>query len=153
MPDVLTGQPPSRRELLLDAVVERLTHTGAAVFLGEAPGFGPDDPSEVIVVVVQPDEVVHQGQGFLVTVPLSIQAVVDVSLSALDFSVAYRRAETMIAAIKRAMEVEDRTLGGLIAWNGLERGSTEPIARDPGSQFVGVSIGYRAPIREGWGAP
>jgi hypothetical protein len=66
MPDVLTGQPPSRRELLLDAVVERLTHTGAAVFLGEAPGFGPDDPSEVIVVVVQPDEVVHQGQGFLV---------------------------------------------------------------------------------------
>jgi hypothetical protein len=111
------------------------------------------DPDEVIVVMVEPDEVEHQGEGFLVTVPLSIQAVVKAGVSAWDFSRAYRSAETVIAAIKRAMEVEDRTLGGVVAWNGLERGSTAPLEREPGSEFVGVSVQYRAPIEEGWGAP
>jgi hypothetical protein len=144
---------PSKRELLLDATKALLDATGYQVYLGEAPAFGEDDPDEVIVVMVEPDEVDHKGEGFLVTVPLSIQAVVKAGVSALDFSRAYRSAETVIAAIKRAMEVEDRTLGGLVAWNGLERGSTAPLEREPGSEFVGVSVQYRAPIEEGWGAP
>ena len=143
----------SQRERLLDVTKTRLETTGYAVYLGEAPAFGEDDPDEVIVVMVEPDEVEHQGEGFLVTVPLSIQAVVKAGVSAWDLSRAYRSAETVIAAIKRAMEVEDRTLGGVVAWNGLERGSTAPLEREPGSEFVGVSVQYRAPIEEGWGAP
>lgn len=144
---------PSKREQLLDAVVALLEETNYQVYLGEAPALGMDDPDEVIVVTVEPDEVEHQGEGFLVTVPLSIQAVVKAGTTALEASNAYRVAERVIAAIKRAMEVEDRTIGGIVAWNGLERGSTAPLEREPGSEFVGVSVQYRAPIEEGWGAP
>lgn len=151
----------SRRELILEAIVARLeaiavshdtiefaTNAGASVHLGAAPGFGPDDPTQAIVVVAGDDEAAFQGEGFLVRLPIGIQAIVSADLSA-----PYASAEAVLADIKRAIELTDRTLGGLVAWNGLERGVTRTLQRDEGSTFVGVEIEYSAHYTEGWGAP
>lgn len=151
----------SRRERVLDEVLSRLsaieagadyaTSAGSSVHLGEAPVFGDEsDPKEAIVVVVGEDEVKFHGNGLLLMLPLRIQA--QVAVSRLELGTAYQYAEAIVADIKRAMELDDRTLGGTL--NGfLERGPTRTIARDVGSEYVGVEIEYRAPMKEDWGNP
>lgn len=152
----------AKREQILDALLARLeaitvaggfsTDAGASVHLGEAPQFGPDDPGTAIVVAVEDDEVSQfQLKGFI-TLPLTIQAMVAIT-TAVDLGLAYRDAERVLADVKRAVELEDRTLGGLVAWHGLERGTTTTLKREPGSEFVGVAIQYLAPMHETWGAP
>jgi len=153
---------PSKREQILDAIIARLeaitagatftTSAGGAVYLGEVPALGEDDPREAIVVVVEDDEVgqFHANKGFL-TLPITIQAIV--AVGNVKLRVCYRDAERVLADVKRAIELPDRTLGGLVAWHGLERGTTQVLKREPGSEFVGVSIQYRAPMHETWGAP
>jgi hypothetical protein len=158
--------PKSTREKILDAVVARLaviatdheditfaSAAGQSVHLGEAPPFGPDDPLEAIVVAVGDDDPRFQGEAFLIVLPLSIQAIVAVPAGQLEIGAAYRAAEAILADVKRAIELEDRTLGGLVKWHGLERGSTRTLRREPGSEFVGIEIGYSAPYAESWGAP
>jgi hypothetical protein len=103
-------------------------------------------------VVVEDDEVgTHQAKVLLV-LPLSIQAIVPVT-SAMDLGRAYRDAERVVADIKRAYELLDRKFGGLLNGEGIMRGSTRTIPREPGSEFVGVEIRYLAPMHETWGAP
>lgn len=152
----------SRREQILDAVIARLeaittvggftTNAGAEVHLGEAPAFGPDDARSHIRVVVGDDEVGSHQAKLLIVLPLSIQAIVPVTTS-MDLGLAYRDAERVLADIKRAIELSDRTLSGLVKDHGLVRGSTRTMEREPGSEFVGVAIEYRAPMHEEWGAP
>lgn len=154
--------PTSRRERFLDDVVARLqaitvangfsTDAGLSVHLGYQPVFGPDDPAAAIVVIPGDDEVGQfQLKGFI-TLPLSIQSVVAVTTS-LDLGTGYRDSERALADIKRAMELDDRNFGGLLAWHGIERGVTQTLPREPGSLEVGVAIEYRAPMHEKWGAP
>lgn len=152
----------SKREQLLDATLVRLqaitiaggfnTNAGAEVHLGEAPAFGPDDARSHIRLVVEDDEVGTHQAKLLIVLPLSIQAIVPVT-TAMDLGRAYRDAERVLADIKRAMELSDRTVGGLVKDFGLVRGATQTLTREPGSEFVGVSIQYRAPMHEAWGAP
>lgn len=154
---------PSRREAILDALKARLeaistasgfnTNAGASVHLGEAPPFGPDDPQAAIVMVVEDDEVVFQGLGLQITLPISLQAVVASSATVVELGLAYRTAEAILGDIKTAVELSDRTLGGMVGGTGLERGVTQTLKREPGSEFVGVAIQYRARYHESWGNP
>lgn len=159
---------PSRREQILDAVLERLraisvsegfaTDAGASVHLNEAP-LGPDDPQDTIVVCVEDDDVKSQGEGFLIQCTLTIQAIVRCAQIG-GIGQAYRRAEAILSDIKKAMELSDRNLitgdsprTGLLAWKGLERGVTTTLKREPGSEFAGVSVGYGCKYQENWGNP
>jgi len=158
---------PSRREQILDAVLARLaaicvadgfaTDAGAAVMLGEA-ALGPDDPKEAIVVVVEDDQVTHQGAGLLIQMPLTIQAIVWCSAIS-GLGQAYRRAEAILSDIKRAMELPDRVIvtedfpRGVVGWKGLERGVTSTLKKEPGSELIGVTVQYGFPYQENWGNP
>jgi len=66
--------------------------------------------------------------------------------------------EDALADIKEAVEVEDRSLGGLLIGGrnnpeGLQRGTTEPFERRSGSEVVGALITYACRYAEAWGQP
>lgn len=153
----------STRRLVIEAVQDRLqlilkpaynTDAGRNVYLGEAPGMGPDDPAEVIAVVVGDEELGHQGENIVVTLPVDVQAIVKVSSGALvPPDEPYVVLEAMIEDIKRAIEQSDRTLGDLLLPRGLTRGGVRSLAREPGSEFVGAAVQYRATFGEKWGTP
>jgi hypothetical protein len=152
----------SRREQILDKSLDRLgvisttagyaTDAGESVHLGEHPPIGPDDPQAGIVVMVGEDAPNVRGNAIFNKLRLAIQGVVKVeSLS--EIRSAYRKAEAIAADIKRAFELDDRSMGGLVTGLGLERGITRVLDREPGSEYVGVEVEYFAPMKEEWGTP
>lgn len=150
---------PSRRERILVALRDRLaaistqnefaTDAGKTIFLGEVAALGPDDPPVAIAMVIQEDQVVAQVQGlkFLIHLPIEIQAIAKATLDE-----PWLAAEAVLADIKRAVELEDRTLGGLVTKT-FDRGSTRVLEREEGSTTVGGGITYVFPHAEGWGQP
>lgn len=148
----------SRRRLILAALVAQLatidraagfeTDAGDAVYVGEAPDLGPDDPAEAIAVVVADDEVQPSGAGLLITLPLVVHAL---ARAERDVTEAWMRAEQVLADVKRAVEA-DRSLGGQVPQL-IDRGSTQTLAREPGSATVGVVVTYRVTYKEGWAQP
>lgn len=148
---------PSKRQRIVLALMTRLqairtvdgfeTGAGSAVFYGETPSLGPDDPEVAIVVVPQEDESSYQGVKMFLKLPIQIQAIAKA-----DVNTPYLAAEAVLTDIKRAVELTDRTLGGLVARQ-IERGPTVVLPREPGSETVGLGITYRAPYEEVWGAP
>ena len=60
--------------------------------------------------------------------------------------------EAMLGDVKRAMELSDRTLGGLVQRQ-IERGATRILPRESGARTVGVMVPYVVPFTERWGAP
>lgn len=147
---------PKRRQIL-EALRDRLlaistadgfaTDAGQLVFLNETPALGPDDPTVAIAMLVGEDTVKFQGDRFLIDLPVDIQA-----LAKADLDQPWVAVESVLGDIKRAMELEDRTLGRLVQQQ-LERGTTRTMEREPGSAYVGVEIRYTAPYREEWGEP
>lgn len=147
----------SRRELAIDAILERLraiavndgyaTDLGASVTVNEFPEFGPNDPRETLVLLVGDDELRSQGHWFLYTMPVSVLVLVDA-----ESEDGWRTVERGIADVKRAMELDDHTLGGLVSGT-FERGAVEVIPRQPGSSAIGAIVPYLMPMKEGWGAP
>lgn len=147
----------STREQILEVVLARLraiaqvdgfsTNAGAAVYLGEAPALGPDDRDVAIVIGIGDDAVRYQGEQLYLDLPLEIGA-----LAKADLSAPYLAAEAVLADIKRAMELTDRTLGGLVKRQ-MERSPTRTLPREPGSTAVGVAITYVCPYTEVWGNP
>jgi hypothetical protein len=147
----------SRRLSILTAIVARLeqiqianefeTDAGLRVFLGEAPALGPDDPDQAIAVLVGDDVPTYQGEHVLVALPIQIAAVAKADLDAPWVIV-----EQLISDIKKAIELEDRTLGGRVKRQ-IKRGSTRTLPRESGSTKVGVTVEYSAPYTELWGAP
>jgi hypothetical protein len=148
----------SKRRSVIAAVETRLagirvasgynTDAGENVYLGEAPAMGPDDPDAVLAVVLGDEELGHQGENVVVTLPIDVQAIVKVSREG-----PYVVLEAMVEDIKRAMEQADRTLGGLLIARGLTRGPVRSLKREEGSEFVGAAVEYRAVFGEKWGAP
>jgi len=147
----------ARRRLILEAIRARLweirtvngfaTDAGETVFLGETPELGPDDPEQAIAIVVDDELPAHQGENVF-----SVMPVVVAALAKADLDEPWLAVEAVLGDIKRAIELEDRTLGGLVRLR-FERGATRTMKREPGSVTVGVAIEYRAPILEKWGSP
>lgn len=144
------------REAILAALMTRVqaitiahgyaTDAGDQVFLGEAPQLGENDPPTAIALVVEDDDV--NSQGFLtVTLPIAVQA-----LAKADLDAPWLAIEAVLGDVKRAIEQDDRSLGGVLKGE-LERGSTRTVPRAPGSSTVGVSVTYRCRYVELWGAP
>ena len=123
------------------------TDAGENVYLQERPQLGKDDPDIAIAILVQDDEPKWQQEHVFVTLPIEIQA-----LAKADITEPWIAAEQVLGDIKKAMEIEDRTLGRLVK-RAIERGTTRTIARDAGATTVGIAITYNAPYAEVWGGP
>ncbi len=154
----------SRRRVIVQAALARLqriqtvngfaTDAGAALYIGEAPELGQDDPDAAICLLVPDDVPKQQGNKILVTLPLEIQAVAKVDQSKLWLLIdnAYVEepwliAEVVLEDIKRAIETQDRTVLD------LERGVTRVLRREPGSTVVGMGVRYSLQYQETWGNP
>jgi hypothetical protein len=127
------------------------TDAGKAVFLGELPVLGEDDPAQAIAIVVGPDEIGHQGEKLVVNLPVDVQALVPA-----DADDPWTSVEAIVSDIKRAVEIDsdpNRDLGRILIRQGLERGSTRPLDRESGSGYVGAAVTYRVTFSEVWGAP
>lgn len=152
----------SRRQLILESVRERLkaiqpangyqTDAGLAVYLGERPELGENEPPNAIALEVGEEQSEAQditGRTLFVRLPLFVSAVTKADLG----NDAWTAAEAILADIKKAMEQDDVTLGGLLERSGLERASIRTSDREPGSLIVGITATYVAPYLEAWGAP
>lgn len=146
----------SKRQQILEAVKARLeairvaddfnTDAGDEVQLGEVLDLGPDDPDAAACVVPLDDTTTTQGHKHQVRLPIELQAVVKV-----DLEEPWVLAEAMLADIKKAFELEDKTLGGLTTE--ITRGATRGLAREPGMTTAGVGVTYTVLYQETWGAP
>lgn len=144
---------PTRRQQILAAVIARLTviemangfqtDAGATVTLGDVVALGPDDPVTVIGVVAEDTQPLRDRMELL---PVDLQAI-----TRADLEQPYVQAEIVIADIAQAMELADRTLGGLV--KEMEVGATRLLPREPGSTTVGVAVRYELTYVRVWGAP
>ena len=147
----------STRQQIIDAVKARLeairqgatfqTDAGYVVYVNESPALGPDDPDTAIAVAIGDDIPQWHGEQVLLTLPMEINAVASDQIRD-----AWRAVEPVLADIKRAIELEDRFLGGLLKYR-LSRHSTRTLPRDEGSTTVGVGITYHFEYAEVWGQP
>lgn len=145
----------STRQRILEVLRARLqaiatadgfqTDVGDRVFLGEVVSLA--DADHALALVAQEDEVGRIGENVQLVLPVQVQAW---ALASLDEP--WGRVEAMIADIKRAIELPDRTLGGLVPAR-ITRRSTRAIERQEGSLVVGATVTYAAPYAEGWGTP
>lgn len=148
----------SRRRRILEALKSRLTaihgstfetDAGYRVFLGYVPMLGPDDPDSAIAILPGDDQIEHRGARFGIVLPVEVFAIAKASLEE-----PWKVVEGVIADIKRAIELSDRTLGGLLPHDhALGRGSTRTLEREPGSPFVGAAITYEIAYTEAYGQP
>lgn len=123
------------------------TDAGRQVYLNEAPPLGPDDPEVAIAIAVNDDEPGHQAEKIVIRLPLEIHA-----LARADLERPWLAVERVLGDIKRAMELPDRTVGGLVLRQ-FERGTTRTLEREEGSSTVGAAVTYIFPYAELWGAP
>lgn len=119
------------------------TDAGLAVFVGETPQLGPDDPSEAIAVVPLDAEPLPNRMEIW---PIEFQALVKA-----DVNQPYLAAVAILDDIVKAVELDDRTLGGLVKQ--IEIGTQRTLPREPGSAVVGVVQLYRLSRTRVWGLP
>ena len=147
----------SKRLQILEAIVARLTtisiangfdtDAGAHVFLGETPVLGPDDGPIAIAVVPQDDRLTAQQMKIAAPWPIPVQA-----LAQADLDEPWVAVERVLSDIKRAVELADRTLGGLVS-QPFERGQTRTIPREAGQTTTGAEVIYVFAYVEPWGHP
>lgn len=149
---------PSTRRLVLEAFAARLeliqagdefeTDAGRAVYIGVAPELGPDDPAQAIAILPADEDPRWQANKVLILWPIEVHALARASLLQPWIVV-----EQIVADIKRALELEDRTLGGLLLPNAFERGAVHARPRESGSLVVGAVVPYTVRVLEMWGDP
>lgn len=145
------------RQRILEAFMARIqqitvengyeTDAGSRVYLGETPELGEDDPINAIAIIVGDTEPQYQGAQVLERLPVEIQA-----LAKADLDQPYIAAEVILGDIVRAVEQEDRTLGGVVKRQ-IEVGPTRTMRRESGMTTVGISITYYAPFTRVFGRP
>jgi hypothetical protein len=124
------------------------TNAGQQLFIGERPVLGPDDPAASIVMVVGTDQPApNQGENVVYILPVKVQLLVRA-----DVATPWDVIEDVIADVKKAVET-DHDLAGTTVRRGLERGPTEALDRESGSEFVGVTMEYKLTMAEKWGTP
>lgn len=153
----------SRRLRILEALKGRLeaitvgngfhSDAGARLYFGELPKLGPHDPPAVLAMIPKEDVVGAALNNIPITLPVDIFALLKP-----DVDEPWVTVEELLADIKTAVELEDRTLGGLLTGGrdnpgGLVRGTTEVFPRQSGAEVVGASITYGCPYAEAWGFP
>ena len=151
----------TRRQQIITEIVARLqaitkangfeTDAGEHVFVGEIVRFGENDPDSAINVVVGEEISVSQRVKVIYDFTLDLQA-----LFKADLDDTWERIELTIGDIKRAVELDDRTLDGAVNGNGqsgLERVGATTIPREPGSPVIGASVTYNARCNDTWGSP
>lgn len=124
------------------------TAAGHAVHLGLLPGMGPDDPDEAIAIIPGEEDPRWNAKQVLVLWPIEIHALAKATVRK-----PWEAVERVIADIKRAVELEDRTFGGLLRRDSIERGAVRAAEREPGSTTVGALVPYTVRILEVWGNP
>lgn len=147
----------SRRQLIVLEFLNRLsaikqsegfqTDAGFRVYLGEVLALDNDDPDAVIALVVRDDIPGRTMENVSITLPMEIQAVAKA-----DINQPLLAAEALIADIKKAIELPDRFLGGLLKER-ITRSQTRSLPREAGSPTVGISITYLVPYVEAFGRP
>lgn len=143
----------SRRQQRIEAVLERLSairiedgyscDAGLKVFYAEQPALGPDDPESVICVVPQDTQIQANRMEIL---PLEIQVIVKP-----DLDDPYLAAEAVLGDVAQAMELADRSLGGLVKW--MEIGQARLLPRPDGSTVTGMVQTYELHYLREWGTP
>jgi len=146
-----------KRQQLIEALCTRLeaitisggyrTDAGQHVYLNEEPPWSDSDPDLAVVVAVGEDQPGFQRKKFAIQLPIEVHA-----LARADLDAPYLMIETLLGDIKEAIELDDRTVGGLVDHQ-FDRGATRVLEREEGSESVGVAIGYVFPYFESWGAP
>jgi hypothetical protein len=137
----------SARLMAIEAGDDFSTDAGQKLFIGEGVELGEDDPDAALAIVPSADDPTWQMKALGIKWPIRVQALVKANLD--DPTSA---TEAVIGDIKRAIELEDRTFGGLLS-QPLERVSTRSVERQPGSDTVGAEVVYIATYKEMWGAP
>lgn len=150
----------SRREQIIAALVERAqaitrfdgfnTDAGKSLVVGESVALGPDDPDTVLVLLIGDDDVATWQAGkVFYRLPFRFQVI-----SKAGREETWRDVEQLLQDVKRAIEQsDDRQLGGLLNYPGLERQPARVLRREPGAVDVGVELVYMAPLQETWGNP
>lgn len=154
----------SRRQLILEALRTRAaeieiangfqTDVGKRLYFGEVPNLGPHDSNQALAIIPMEDQIGELQLGNLsILLPVNFVALAKPTLSEPWVIV-----EQVIADIKKAIELEDRTLGGLLTGGrnnpeGLIRGTTEVAVRQSGSDAVGAMVTYVCHYAEAWGHP
>lgn len=123
------------------------TDVGLTLLVGQEPVLGPDDPDAAAAMIVQADEKRYEGENVCLVLPVKVAAMARASV--ID---PHGTVEDIIGDIKTAVEV-DHDLGRTLVNRGLERGVTEPMDRQEGSEFVGATVEYRLMYVEQWGQP
>lgn len=154
----------SRRRQILEAGVARLeailvadgfnTNAGQSVLLNETPELGQDDPDVVIAMLIGDDEPKQQGNKVFLELPIELQAIAKVAKPDVpaDAWHPWIAVEDLLEDIKRAWELDDRSLGGLLSCE-MVRGVTRTAEREAGSTTVGLAITYALRYSERWGHP
>ena len=73
-------------------------------------------------------------------------------LAKADLDEPWLAVEQTLGEVKRAVELEDRSLGHLLK-QPLERAGTQTLEREPGSETVGLITTYLCFYAEPWGEP
>lgn len=150
---------PSVREQVADAVIARVreiqringfnTDAGLAVVLGQRVAPSESDPDTVLQVMVGSDtNATWQSGKVFYRIPFEFQVI-----SRAGRAESWREAERLLQDVKRAIELPDTKLGGLLDHPGLERIPARTLEREPGAEDVGIEITYLAPVQESWGNP
>jgi hypothetical protein len=119
---------------------------GLRVYIGDAPELGPSDP-DFAIAIVPGDELATEDGRISNTFPVEVQAIG--KSGAVD---AWINLELLLGDLKRAIELEDRTLGSILK-GVMKRGPTRTLERPPGHTTIGAGIFYTCPYVDEWGNP
>ncbi len=156
--------PVTARIRILQAFINRLkeisvdngyaTDVGRTVLLGEVFSLGPNDGPAIALVAGEDEPQGGQGlgggEGAAVSIEWTVSAIALISSDS-DIEAPWLTIEHVIGDIKRAMELDDRTLGGLVGE--FSRGQVRPLEREEGSTVVGGAVDYTMLYFESWGQP
>jgi hypothetical protein len=150
----------SIRKRILQAVITRVaaittengytTDAGRNVLVGLLPKLGDGDPESVIAISLQDQSAELTRLHVAGTWPIEIIAVVNANAQRDEPALLV---EDVLADIQRALELEDRTLGGLINAQEFEVGPTRVFGRDSASDVVAASQTYSFYVQRAFGAP
>lgn len=122
------------------------TDAGLRVYIGAAPELADADP-DYAIAIVPADELTTEDGRLSNTFPVEVQAIG--KAGAVD---AWINLELLIGDLKKAIELEDRTLGSILK-GVMKRTATRTLERPPGSTTIGLGILYTCPYVDEWGNP